>query len=127
MEKNEFFLGWGPSQAKHKQKAEPLSEGLNQSAHPSPAISGPSSSSAPGSMSTSPLKRMERRIKGWFKCILWKQKQLDHMLSKLESHILQGEPVVVDDPPPPPPPDLEGDSDELYDCVDEDFPQMERR
>ena len=34
----------------------------------------------------------------------------------LESHILQGEPAVVDDPPP----DSEGDSDELYDRVDED-------
>ena len=67
-------------------------------------------------MSTSPLKRMERRIKGWFKCILGKQKQLDHRLSKLKSHILRGEPVVVDDPPP----DLEGDSNELDDCVDED-------
>ena len=67
-------------------------------------------------MSTSPLKRMEHRIKGWFKCILWKHKQLDHMLSKLENHILRGEPIVIDDPPP----DLEGDSDELDDCVDED-------
>ena len=38
------------------------------------------------------------------------------MLSKLESHILRGEPVVVNDPPP----DLEGDSNELDDCVDED-------
>ena len=70
-----------------------------QSTHPPPAISGPSSSSAPGPMSTSPLKRMERRIKGWFKCILGKQKQLDHRLSKLEGRILRGEPVVVDDPP----------------------------
>ena len=60
-------------------------------------------------MSTSPLKRMEWRIKGWFKCILGKQKQLDHKLSKLESHILRGEAIVVDDPPP----DLEGDFDEL--------------
>ena len=67
-------------------------------------------------MSTSPLKRMERRIKGWFKCIPGKQKQLDHRLSRLESHILRGEPVVVDDPPP----DLEGDSDELDECVNED-------
>ena len=67
-------------------------------------------------MSTSPLKRMERRIKGWFKCILGKQKQLDHSLSRLESHILRGEPAVIDDPSP----DLEGDSDELDDCVDED-------
>ena len=32
------------------------------------------SSTAPAPMSTSPLKRMERRIKGWFKCILGKQK-----------------------------------------------------
>ena len=32
-----------------------------QSAHPHPAISGASSSSALGLMSTSPLKRMERR------------------------------------------------------------------
>ena len=67
-------------------------------------------------MSTSPLKRMERRIKGWFKCILGKQKQLDHRLYKLEGHILRGELVVVDDPSP----DLEGDSDELDDCVDAD-------
>ena len=66
-------------------------------------------------MSTSPLKRMEKRIKGWFKCILRKQKQLDHRLSKLKSHILRGEVVVVDDPPL----DLEGDFDELDDCVDE--------
>ena len=86
-----------------------------QSTHPSLAISGPSSSSALGSMSTSPLKRMEHRIKGWFKCILGKQKQLDHRLSKLESHILRGEPAVVDYPPL----DLEGDYDELDDCVDE--------
>ena len=58
-----------------------------QSSHPPVVISGASSSSAQGSMSTSPLKRMERRIKGWFKCILGKQKQLDHRLSRLESHI----------------------------------------
>ena len=45
-----------------------------------------------------------------------KQKQLDHRLSRLESHILRGEPAVVDDLPS----DLEGDSDELNDCVDED-------
>ena len=45
-----------------------------QSAHPPPAISKPSSASAPGPMSTSPLKRMERKIKGWLKCILGKQK-----------------------------------------------------
>ena len=41
---------------------------------------------------------------------------MDHRLSKLEGHILRGESIVVDDPPP----DLEGDSDELDDCVDED-------
>ena len=87
-----------------------------QSAHPPSTISRASSSSALGPMSTSPLKRMECRIKGWFKCILGKQKQLDHRLSRLESHILRGEPAVVDDPAP----DLEGDSDELDDCVDED-------
>ena len=80
------------------------------------AIPGASSSSAQGSMSTSPLKRMERRIKGWFKCIMGKQKQLNHGLSRLESHIYQGEPAVGDAPSP----DLEGDSEELDDCVDED-------
>ena len=41
---------------------------------------------------------------------------MDHRLSKLEGHILRGEPVVVDDPSV----DFEGDSDELDDCVDED-------
>ena len=87
-----------------------------QSSHSPSAISGASSSSARGSMSTSPLKRMESRIKGWFKCILGKQKRLDHRLSRLESHIYRGELAVGDDPPP----DLEGDSDELDDCVDED-------
>ena len=87
-----------------------------QSSHSPSAIFGAPSSSALGSMCTSPLKRMERRIKGWFKCILEKQKQLDHRLFRLEIHIYQGEPDVVDDPPP----DLEGDSDELDNCVDED-------
>ena len=87
-----------------------------QSSRSPSAISGASSSSAHGSMSTSPLKRMEHRIKGWFKCILGKQKQLDHRLSGLESHIYRGELAVGEDPPP----DLEGDSDELDDCVDED-------
>ena len=67
-------------------------------------------------MSTSPLKRMELKIKGWFKYILGKQKQLDHRLSRLESHILRGDTAVGDDPSP----DLEGDSKELDDCVDED-------
>ena len=87
-----------------------------QSSHAPSAISRASSSSAQGSMSTSPLKMMERMIKGWFKCILGKQKQLDHRLSRLESHIYRGEPTVGDAPPP----DLERDSDELDDCVDED-------
>ena len=87
-----------------------------QSSHPLVANPGASSSSAQGSMSTSPLKRMERRIKGWFKCILGKHKQLDHRLSSLESHIYRGEPAAEDAPPP----DLEGDSEELDDCVDED-------
>ena len=80
------------------------------------AISGASSSLAHGLMSTSPLKRMDRRIKGRFKCILGKQKQLDHRLSRLESHIYQGEPAVGDAPSP----NFEGDYDELDDCVDED-------
>ena len=87
-----------------------------QSSHSPSAISGALSSSSRGSISTSPLKRIERRIKGWFKCILGKRKQLDHRLSRLESHILRGEPTVGDDPPP----DFKGDSDELDDCVDED-------
>ena len=87
-----------------------------QPSHPSMAIPGASSSIALAPMSTSPLKRMERRIKGWFKCILGKQKQLDHRLSRLESHIYRGEPALVDAPPP----DLEGDSEKLEDSIDED-------
>ena len=87
-----------------------------QPSHPFVAIPSTSSSTAPAPMSTSPLKRMERQIKGWFKCILGKQKQLDHRLSRLESHICRGEPAVGDAPPL----DLEGDSEELDDCVDED-------
>ena len=71
-----------------------------QPSHPPVAIPGASSSSAPVSMSTSPLKRKEHRIKGWFKCILGKQKQLDHRLSRLESHISRGEPALGDAPPP---------------------------
>ena len=67
-------------------------------------------------MSTSPLKRMECKIKGWFKCILGKQKQPDHRFSRLESHILRGETAIGDDLPT----DLEGAFDELDDCVDED-------
>ena len=47
-----------------------------QPSQPPVAIPGVPSSTAPTPMSTSPLKRMECRIKGWFKCILGKQKQL---------------------------------------------------
>ena len=45
-----------------------------QTLHPPVAIPGAFSSTAPAPMSTSPLKRMEHRIKGWFKYILGKQK-----------------------------------------------------
>ena len=41
-----------------------------QPSQPPVAIPGVPSSTAPAPMSTSPLKRMERRIKRWFKCIL---------------------------------------------------------
>ena len=68
-----ILLKLGPitSQTKAKRRA---ASTRPQSLHPSMAIPRASSSSAQGSMSTSPLKRMERRIKGWFKCILGKQK-----------------------------------------------------
>ena len=88
----------------------------SQPSHPPVVIPGASSSTTPAPMSTSPLKRMERRIERWFKCILGKQKQLDHRLSRLESHIYRGEPALVDAPRP----DLEGYSEELDDCVDKD-------
>ena len=87
-----------------------------QPSQPSVPPLGITSSIAPAPLSTSPLKRMERRIKGWFKCILGKQKQLDRRLSRLESHIFQGEPAMADATSP----DLEGESEELDDCVDED-------
>ena len=87
-----------------------------QPSHPPVTIPRAYSSTAPAPMSTSPLKRMERRIKGWFKCILGKQKQLDHKLPRLESHIYRGEPALGDAPTP----NLEGDSEELDDYVDED-------
>ena len=87
-----------------------------QPSQPSVPPPGITSSIAPTPLSTSPLNRMERRIKGWFKCILGKQKQLDRRLSRLESHIFQGEPAMADATSP----DLEGDSEELDDCVDED-------
>ena len=87
-----------------------------QPSQPSVPPPGITSSIAPAPLRTSPLKRMERRIKGWFKCILGKQKQLDRRLSRLESHIFQGDPAMADATSP----DLEGDSAELDDCVDED-------
>ena len=43
-----------------------------QPSQPPVAIPRVPSSTAPAPMSSSPLKRMERRIKGWFKCILGK-------------------------------------------------------
>ena len=60
-----------------------------QPSQPPVAIPGVPSSTASAPMSTSPLKRMEHQIKGWFKCILGKQKQLDRRLSRLESHIFR--------------------------------------
>ena len=87
-----------------------------QPSQPSVPPPGITSATAPAPLSTSPLKRMERRIKGWFKCIMGKQKQLDRRLSRLESHIFQGEPAMADATSP----DLEGESEELDDCVDED-------
>ena len=87
-----------------------------QPSQPPVAIPRVPSSTSPAPMSTSPLKRMERRIKGWFKCILGKQKQLDRRLSRLESHIFRGEPALADATSL----DLEGNLEELDDCVDED-------
>ena len=87
-----------------------------QPSQPPVAIPRVPSSTTPAPMSTSTLKRMERRIKGWFKFILGKQKQLDRRLSRLESHIFRGEPALADATSP----DLEGDSEELDDCVHED-------
>ena len=107
------WLGPITNQTKAKSRA---ASTRPQSSHSPSAISGASSPSTRGSMSTSPWKRIERKIKGWFKCILGKQKQLDHRYFRLESHIVRGDTTVRDDPPP----DLEGDSEELDDCVDED-------
>ena len=87
-----------------------------QSSQPSVPPPGITSSIAPTPLSTSPLKRMEQRIKGWFKCILGKQKQLDRRLMRLKSHMFQGESAMADATSP----NLEGDSEELDDCVDED-------
>ena len=89
---------------------------LPHPSHPSVPPPGVTSSIALAPLSTSPLKRMERRIKRWFKCILGKQKQLDRRLSRLESHIFQGEPAMEDATSLY----LEGESEELDDCVDED-------
>ena len=88
------------------------------SAQPPPATSGASSSSALELKSTSPLKRLECRIKVWFECILGKQKQIDHRLSVLERevHTLRGELSAIEGPPLY----LEGDFDEFDDYVDED-------
>ena len=70
------------------------------SAQPPLAIAGASSSSTPEPKSRSPLKRMGHRIKGLFKCILGKHKQIYHKLSVLEREvrILQGKPSVVGGP-----------------------------
>ena len=97
-------------------KIEAKSRATSTRPQPSVPTPGITSSTAPAPSSTSPLKRMERRIKGWFKCILGKQKQLDRRLSRLESHIFQGEPAMAEATSPY----LEGDSDELDDCVYED-------
>ena len=105
----------GPITNKTKVKSRAAST-RPQPSQPSVHPPGITSSIAPAPISTSPLKRMERRIKGWFKCILGKQKQVDRRLSRLESHIFRGEPALVDATSP----DLEGDSEELDDCVDED-------
>ena len=64
-------LGPITSQTEAKSRAAPMRP---HPSHPPVAIPGASSSSAPASMSTSPLKRMECQIKGWFKCILGKHK-----------------------------------------------------
>ena len=101
--------------------AKTLAKSRAASTRPQPSIpsappTGTTSSTVPAPMSTSPLKRMERWIKGWFKCILGKQKQLDRRLARLESHIFHGEPAIADAISPY----LEGESEELDDCVDED-------
>ena len=56
-------------------KIEAKSRAASTRPHPSqPSVPPPgiTSSTAPTPLSTSSLKRMERRIKGWFKCILGK-------------------------------------------------------
>ena len=109
-------LGPITNKTKAKIRAASTKPQPSQLSMPSVPTPGIISATAPVPLSTSPLKRMERRIKGWFKCILGKQKQLDRRLSRLEIHMFQGEPAMADVTSP----DLEGDSDELDDCVDED-------
>ena len=109
-------LGPITNKTEAKSRAASIRPQPSQPSVPSVPPPGITSSIASAPLSTSPLKRMERRIKGWFKCILGKQKQLDRRLSRLESHIFQGEPAMADATSP----NLEGDSEELDDCVDED-------
>ena len=108
----------GPITNKNEAKSRAASTKPQPSQPSVPSVPTPwiTSSTAPAPSSTSPLKMMERRIKGWFKCILGKQKQLDRRLSRLESHIFQGEPAMADATSPK----LEGYSEELDDYVDED-------
>ena len=108
-------LGPITSITKSKSKATSVKPSLAQ---PPLATSEASSSSTLQPKSTSSLKRMEFKIKGLFKCILGKQKQIDHKLSvlKREVHILRGKPSTIKGPLP----NLEGDSDKLDDYVDED-------
>ena len=109
-------LGQITNKTEAKSRAASIRPQSSQPSVPSVPPPGITSSIAPAPLSTSPLKRMERRIKGWFKCILGKQKQLDRRLLRLESHIFQGVSAMADATSP----DLEGDSEELDDCVDED-------
>ena len=109
-------LGPITNKTEAKSRAASIRPQPSQPSVPSVPPPGITSSIAPAPLSTSPLKRMERRINGWFKCILGKQKQLDRRLSRVESHIFQGEPAKADATSP----NLEGDSEELDDCVDED-------
>ena len=108
-------LGPITNKTKAKSRASSTRHHPPQPSQPSVPPPGITSSIAPAQLSTSPFKRMERRIKGWFKCILGKQKQLDRRLSRLESHIFKGEPAMADATSP----DLEGELEELDDCVDE--------
>ena len=109
-------LGPITNKTEAKSRAASIRPQSSQPSVPSVPPPGITSSIAPTPLSTSPLKRMERWIKEWFKCILGKQKQLDRRLLRLESHIFQGEPAMADAASP----DLEGDSEELDDYVDED-------